>query len=62
MHTHRIVALGLVGIVLVAAAAAAGAAEPSSAEWPHWRGPDRTDITPESSRWDEGAWPLGEPA
>ena len=34
----------------------------SGADWPHWRGPDRTDITPESSGWDEGAWPLGGPA
>ncbi len=30
-------------------------------DWPHWRGPERTDITAETSGWDEGAWPPGEP-
>ena len=61
MHTHRIVALGLVGIVLVAAAAAAGAAEPSSAEWPHWRGPNRDGKSPDTGllkEWPEGGPPL----
>ncbi len=24
-------------------------------DWPHWRGPERTDITAETSGWDEGA-------
>ena len=31
-------------------------------DWPHWRGPQRTDITAETSGWDEGAWPPGDPA
>jgi len=33
-----------------------------AADWPHWRGPNRNDITSEASGWDQGAWPLGEPA
>ncbi|MGD9494833.1 MAG: PQQ-binding-like beta-propeller repeat protein [Armatimonadota bacterium] len=32
------------------------------ADWSHWRGPNRDGTTPESSRWEEGAWPPGEPA
>ncbi len=31
-------------------------------DWPHWRGPERTDITAETSGWEEGAWPPGDPA
>ncbi len=31
----------------------------AGADWPHWRGPERSDVTTESSGWDEGAWPLG---
>lgn len=31
-------------------------------DWPHWRGPERTGVTQHASGWDEGAWPLGEPA
>ncbi|MGC9318655.1 MAG: PQQ-binding-like beta-propeller repeat protein [Armatimonadota bacterium] len=31
-------------------------------DWPHWRGPNRDGTTAESSRWDDGAWPVGEPA
>ncbi|MFQ6130767.1 MAG: PQQ-binding-like beta-propeller repeat protein [Armatimonadota bacterium] len=45
-----------VGGVLVACGAGA------AADWPHWRGPNRNDITSESSGWDQGAWPLGDPA
>lgn len=30
-------------------------------DWPHWRGPNRDDTTGELSRWEEGAWPPGEP-
>ncbi len=26
------------------------------ADWPHWRGPNRTDIVAESSGWESGAW------
>lgn len=33
-----------------------------AADWPHWRGPERDSSTPETSGWDEGAWPPGEPA
>ena len=31
-----------------------------SADWPHWRGPDRNDISAESSGWDGKAWLKGE--
>ena len=31
-------------------------------DWPHFRGPDRDGITAESSRFDDGAWPPGDPA
>jgi len=48
--------------LLVAAALLSGACASRAADWPHWRGPDRTDITEEASGWDEGAWPLGDPA
>ncbi|MFQ5810181.1 MAG: hypothetical protein ACE5JM_11230, partial [Armatimonadota bacterium] len=34
----------------------------NTADWPQWRGPDRNDITSESSGWEQGAWPLGDPA
>jgi len=27
------------------------------ADWPHWRGPNRNDITSESSGWNAKAWP-----
>ena len=33
-----------------------------AADWPHWRGLQRNDITSESSGWDQGAWPLKAPA
>lgn len=33
-----------------------------AADWPHWRGPDRSGVTSEVSGWEQGAWPLGEPA
>ena len=25
-------------------------------DWPHWRGPQRNDVSAESSRWDAGGW------
>ena len=28
-----------------------------AADWPSWRGPDRTDISPEDSGWKAGGWP-----
>jgi outer membrane protein assembly factor BamB len=31
-------------------------------DWPHWRGPDRTDVTAEESGWDGKAWLADEPA
>ena len=34
----------------------------SAADWPHWRGAARDGTTTESSRFDDGAWPPGEPA
>ncbi len=33
-----------------------------AADWPGWRGPAHNSTTPESSGWEEGAWPLGQPA
>jgi len=42
----------------LAGALAAAVAE----DWPHWRGPGRSDITSEDSGWDAGAWPLDDPA
>lgn len=30
-------------------------------DWPHWRGPNRDDITNEDSGWTQGAWPLKKP-
>ncbi len=33
-----------------------------AADWPHWRGLQRDSSTPESSGWDEDAWPPGKPA
>lgn len=27
-----------------------------AADWPHWRGPNRTDVTEESSGWSDGKW------
>ena len=30
-------------------------------DWPHWRGPDRNDITLHTSGWKQGAWPLANP-
>jgi len=32
-----------------------------SADWPHWRGPNRTDITDESSGWDGKSWLADKP-
>jgi len=29
----------------------------SAANWPHWRGPNRNDITSETSGWNAKAWP-----
>ena len=31
-------------------------------DWPHWRGPNRNDVTDESARWNGGPWAAGEPA
>ena len=39
-----------------------GACASRAADWPQWRGPDHTDIVEETSYWDEGGWPLGDPA
>ncbi len=41
--------------VAVALAHFAGAAD-----WPHWRGPQRTDVVDEPSGWNDGAWHLHE--
>ena len=34
----------------------------SAADWPHWRGPNRNDVTSELSGYTAGAWPLKAPA
>jgi outer membrane protein assembly factor BamB len=54
---RHVALLGVIGL-----AAGCMPAGSRAADWPHWRGPDRNDITPEASGWSEGAWPLGEPA
>ncbi len=33
------------------------ASELLAEDWPHWRGPDRNDITSEKSGWKGGSWP-----
>lgn len=33
-----------------------------AADWPHWRGPNRTGITDEASGWDAAAWLPDKPA
>ncbi len=38
------------------------AAELSADDWPHWRGPNRNDITTESSGWRDGQWLADAPA
>src|SRR4051812_9107040 len=38
---------------------------PTSADelnWPHWRGPARNGLSPETSGWNEKAWPPQKPA
>ena len=42
--------------IALAAATAVSAAAGAESDWPHWRGPDRTSVTPESSGWPHG-WP-----
>jgi outer membrane protein assembly factor BamB len=34
----------------------------SAADWPHWRGPNRNDVTSELSGYTAGGWPLKTPA
>src|SRR5947209_3256767 len=34
----------------------------SAGDWPHWRGPERNDITTESSGWSNGKWLPEKPA
>lgn len=31
-----------------------------AADWPHWRGPDRNDVSPDASGWDGKTWLMGE--
>jgi len=45
-----------IGALLLAAAGC------SPQEWPHWRGPERSDVTGHVSGWEQGAWPLGDAA
>jgi len=47
----RMIALGVTVLVGIGAAKVA-----FGADWPQWRGPNRTDITPESSGWPD-SWP-----
>ena len=49
--------VAIIGLIALACALPAAADD-----WPHWRGPTRSDISGESSRFDEGAWPPGDPA
>jgi outer membrane protein assembly factor BamB len=34
----------------------------AAADWPHWRGPTRNDLTPELSGWADGRWLSDKPA
>jgi outer membrane protein assembly factor BamB len=38
------------------------AAPLAAADWPHWRGPTRNDLTTESSGWGDGRWLADKPA
>ena len=39
----------------------ADATKAQAADWPHWLGPARNGLSPESSRWDQKAWPPKQP-
>ncbi len=52
---HLLGPIAIVGLLL-------GCRTGSTADWPHWRGLQRNDITSDSSGWDRGAWPLKAPA
>jgi len=54
---HKVRLIAAMVVVVSAGACLAQVQGRSGADWPHWRGPDRTGITTESSGWDEGAWP-----
>jgi hypothetical protein len=47
--------VGFLGVALMACWAGAE-------DWPHWRGVKRDGKSAESSRFEEGAWPLGDAA
>jgi outer membrane protein assembly factor BamB len=49
-------------VVCAALAACAIACFPAeSADWPHWRGPQRNGLTAEPSGWQSGVWPAKKP-
>lgn len=45
-------------VLLVTAVCATTAA---ADDWPHWRGPNRSDVTGEDSGWSAGKWPPSSP-
>ncbi len=46
---------------LVSALAVCWAVGAEAGDWPHWRGPDRSDVTSEESGWNGGTWPANKP-
>jgi outer membrane protein assembly factor BamB len=62
MRRHETVMVAAMVLAVSAGGSLAQVQDRSGADWPHWQGPDRTDITRETSGWDEGAWPIGESA
>jgi outer membrane protein assembly factor BamB len=47
-------------ITILAVIAGLGPAGAPAADWPHWRGPQRSDVVDEHSGWRDGHWPLQE--
>jgi len=48
----------MIGLLAALAAPAAGT---FAADWPHWRGPARSGVSPEPSGWSGGQWPVRQP-
>lgn len=55
-------AISCAALMAICAAGALAQTPLPGPDWPHWRGPDRNDITPHTSGWEQGAWPLADPA
>ncbi|MGE0607820.1 MAG: PQQ-binding-like beta-propeller repeat protein, partial [Pirellulales bacterium] len=47
-------------LLVVTAIAVLGLSAARGDDWPHWRGPDRNDHSPEDSGFSAGHWPLGD--